>query len=143
MLDINLLIQGNFGTGSTKHLKTTFSLISYLNRLLVVRFFLEGLIGFLSLGLFINMNVISNNGNSFVGTNRKYKDIFLSVLGATYLKDFTPFLLFYSCLNPIIYGFMSKNFRKSFRSSFGKFSCSGEVIAIENIRSQKIRNTHI
>ena len=91
MLDINLLIQGNFGTGSTKHLKTTFSLISYLNRLLVVRFFLEGLIGFLSLGLFINMNVISNNGNSFVGTNRKYKDIFLSVLGATYLKDFQTF----------------------------------------------------
>ena len=34
------------------------------------------------------MDVISNNGNSFVGTNRKYKVIFVSLLGATYLKDF-------------------------------------------------------
>ena len=34
------------------------------------------------------MNVISNNGNSFVGTNREYKVIFVSLLGATYIKIF-------------------------------------------------------
>jgi len=75
-----LMGQGNFGTGSTKHLKTTFSLISYLN----------------------------------------------------------------SCLNPIIYGFMSKSFRKSFRSSLSTFPCYGDVLAIDNLKtSQKIRNTNV
>ena len=42
------------------------------------------------------MNVISNNGNSFVGTNRKYKVIFVSVLGATYLKDFHIFSIYFT-----------------------------------------------
>ena len=42
------------------------------------------------------MNVISNNGNSFVGTNRKYKVIFVSVLGATCLKDFHIFSIYFA-----------------------------------------------
>jgi len=55
-----LLGFGNSGTGRTKHLKTTFSLLSYLN----------------------------------------------------------------SCLNPIIYGFMSKSFRGSFKRSLSACSCT-------------------
>ena len=59
---------GNSGTGSTKHIKTTFSLCSYLN----------------------------------------------------------------SCLNPIIYGFMSKSFRSSFVRSL-KFRCGSKEPRANNV----------
>ena len=65
----SLLGPDNMGTGdTTKHLKTVFSLMAYLNRC------------YFSIILFYS-------------------------------------LFLFSCLNPIIYGFMSKNFRESFISS--------------------------
>jgi hypothetical protein len=68
LASFELLGAGNSGTGSTKHLKTSLSLLSYFN----------------------------------------------------------------SCLNPVIYGFMSKTFRESFKRSLGSCNCCGRKSSSRN-----------
>ena len=94
LASFDMLGEGNTGTATnTKHIKTAFSLLSYSNRYQIK----------------ILLALRSGLYSHFLCPEDKHL-----VSGST--KHFYSIFIF-SCLNPLIYGFMSKHFRRSFSST--------------------------